>query len=147
MESYVYYHKNRDEIVYVGMGTGARCLSTYQRNDNHKEFISRSIAESGLKFVELPWVGLDPKEARRIEAREIRRLKPIYNQQMNGACNAGKGSKNRNARFTDSEVRNLRDKYKYFFGSLRGFHRSYAYHVSYRTLFKLLNGTSYRDVK
>jgi hypothetical protein len=147
MESYVYYHKNRGEIVYVGMGKGTRCISTYKRNDNHKEFMSRSIAESGLTFVELPWVGLDPKEARRIEAREIRRLKPIYNQQMNGACNAGRGSKNHNARFTDSEVRNLRNKYKDFFGSLRKFHRLYASHIAFSSLLKLLNGTSYRDVK
>ena len=147
METYVYYHKDRGKIVYVGMGTGARCLTTHKRKNDHKEFMNRSIAESGLAFVELPWIGLKPKEARRIEAREIRRLKPIYNQQMNGACNAGLGSRNHNARFTDSEVRNLRNKYKYFYGSIREFHRSYASHIACNTLFKLLNGTSYRDVK
>lgn len=144
-QHYVYLHRDKDtdEVVYVGIGQHGRCLNTHKRSADHAAFMNESINKWGLGFVDMPYTGLSERDARELEAVYIRKYKPRFNKQMNGAANAGRGSENHNSRFTEEQVAELRDQWAVYNGSLRSFHRTICPQVSWTTVYKLINGASY----
>lgn len=141
---YVYVHYDPQEgAVYVGMGRGHRCLDTHKRSPEHAAWMQHRFSQDGIGFIHIHTKNLTEKEARRIEAREVRALKPRFNKQMNGAANAGRGSKNHNALWTDDEVAYWRLTYAKEGGSLRAFHRNHMSQYSFGSVRKMLTGLSY----
>lgn len=141
---YVYQHLNSEgEVCYVGFGRGHRCLDTHKRSEKHKAFIERRFAEVGLDFIKIVYRNGSEKECRKLEESLIRDLKPVFNQQMNGAANAGRGADNCRAVFTPQEVDEHRKRFSTWRGSMRAYHREHLNHVSFSTALKMLKGISY----
>lgn len=143
MGYYVYaHHDMAGTIVYIGKGSKGRCLDFSKRSPEHYDFMDKSI-DQGLGFVEILKAGLTDDQARAIERRLIKKLKPLFNKQMNGAANAGRGPDNHNSCFSQHEVENLRKSFADFKGSKREFHRQFLKHVAWTTALKIMNGVSY----
>jgi len=72
---YVYYHKVKGEIIYVGMGKSGRTWQGYFRSEKWKKIVDEA---GNFEPIIVKWFD-DQKEARNFEEKEIRRLRPAGN--------------------------------------------------------------------
>ena len=115
MKSYIYAHILPDtgEIIYIGSGQQERAWSLHKRSDPHQSVLNniQRMGFSPADYVVILHGGLEPKEAVELEFLLIRQLKPLFNQQGNGAANAGRGEANALSVFTDAQIISIRKQY------------------------------------
>ena len=76
----VYTHSNDGVVFYVGMGVGQRAFELTRRNGKWNEIVKKN---GGFDVCVVSWL-TNRDDAARLEAEEIRRLKPEANLMMNG---------------------------------------------------------------
>ena len=141
---YVYAHLDAfGWPVYIGFGRGHRCLDTHKRSPKHATFMENRFSEVGLDYINIVHKNLTEDVARDLERLLIHEIEPIYNRQMNGAANAGRGVDNHNSKLTDDDVEYLRTLWDNYVGSMRSFHRNYMPDFTWSSAYKLLKGVSY----
>lgn len=78
---YVYIHKDGDEVVYVGKGTGGRVLTTTGRlNKKHLSFMMEKLNRGDISFAEITHAGLSELDALVIERHIIQEKQPRFNR-------------------------------------------------------------------
>lgn len=115
MKSYIYAHilPESGQIIYIGSGQQERAWSLYKRSDPHQSVLNniQRMGFSPSDYVVILKGGLEAKEALVEELRLIKETKPMFNQQGNGAANAGRGESNHLSVFTDAQVLAIRQQY------------------------------------
>lgn len=128
MKSYVYAHflPATGEVIYIGMGKGHRAFDTHKRNEAHLRVL-RNLEDAGytpLDYAVIVTQGLTDKQARQIETRLIKTVRPALNHQQLGAANAGRGEENANAVLNAALVSQIREQFAQGVLSIRGIARS-----------------------
>lgn len=81
MINYVYTHKERDEIVYVGVGTKARAWWHGNRSHlEHRKWMENKYDNGAFDFVTIVEKGLSRLEALELEDFIIREVSPRFNR-------------------------------------------------------------------
>ena len=115
MKSYIYAHilPTTGEVIYIGSGQQERAWSLYKRSDPHQSILNniQRMGYSPSDYVVILAKGLVQKNAQEQEYLLIREMRPMLNQQGNGAANAGRGEANHLAVFTDAQVISIRELY------------------------------------
>lgn len=143
---YVYaFYDAEGRIVYVGKGRNHRCLDRHKRSTELAEFMDLRFEEVGLEFVKILYRNLSSSEAHTKEQGLINELQPRFNRMGVSAANAGRAQDNHNSKFAKEEVRELREKWSTWEGSMRAFHRKHRPDVGWTAMRSLLLGISYVD--
>ena len=84
-QQYIYRHIDGEEVVYIGVGTGARAFYSLQmghRSKEHSDWMEDKYNQ-GIIPVEFIATGLTKEEAKETEKELIAKHRPRFNKQHN----------------------------------------------------------------
>lgn len=148
MKSYVYAHFLPDtgEIIYIGQGKGYRAFDTHRRNPEHLKVLT-NIGNMGYTPVDYAVIvaqDMTEREARDLETKFIKTLRPLFNQMQLSAANAGRGEANPRSILTNDLVAKLRKFYEEPGTSIRGTAKHFG--LKYSCVRKVLTGEAWTHV-